>query len=369
MSGYRDGARATRLVTMSTSVARRDPNTPARAAAVAARVLPGLAVGAGVSAAALGLNQWLPSLSPLLVAIVAGAALANAGWLSPRLAPGLAVASRRLLRLGVALLGLQLALSDVLELGWGIIGVVVAVVALGITGAVAVGRLLGLSRTQTLLIAGGFSICGAAAAAAVDGVIESEDDELVTSVALVVLFGTAMIPLLPLLAGWIGLGPARAGMWAGASIHEVAQVVAASGVIGGGALALGVVVKLGRVLMLAPVLAVISLRERRLRSRAEASGPSGSAATGLGGRPPLVPLFVVGFVALMAARTSGLVPSAALSLAKPVETALLTIAMFALGTGVRVDSLRRVGPRPFVLAAVTTAWVATISLGGILLAT
>ncbi len=229
----------------------------------------------------------------------------------------------------------------------------------------------GLSRSQTLLIAGGFSICGAAAAAAVDGVIESEDDELVTSVALVVLFGTAMIPLLPLLAGWIGLGPARAGMWAGASIHEVAQVVAASGVIGGGALALGVVVKLGRVLMLAPVLAVISLRERRLRSRSRGvGGPErGSAAIGRGGRPPLVPLFVVGFVALMAARTSGLVPSAALSLAKPVETALLTIAMFALGTGVRVDSLRRVGPRPFVLAAVTTAWVATISLGGILLAT
>ncbi len=353
---------------MSTSVTPRHANTPARSAAAAARVLPGLAVGAGISAVALGVSQWLPSLSPLLLAIVAGAALANAGWLSPRLEPGLAVASRRLLRLGVALLGLQLALSDVLELGWGVIGVVVAVVVLGITGAMAVGRLLGLSRSQTLLIAGGFSICGAAAAAAVDGVIESEDDELVTSVALVVLFGTAMIPLLPLLAGWIGLGPARAGIWAGASIHEVAQVVAASGVIGGGALALGVVVKLGRVLMLAPVLAVISLRER-LRSRAEAGAPIDGAAIGSGRRPPLVPLFVVGFVALMAARTSGLVPPAALSLAKPAETALLTMAMFALGTGVRVVSLRRVGPRPFVLAAVTTAWVATVSLGGILLAT
>jgi len=368
MSGYRDQPGATRLVSMSTSVTSRQPKTPARPAAVAARVLPGLAVAAGVSAAALGLSQWLPSLSPLLLAIVAGAALTNAGWLSPRLEPGLAVASRRLLRLGVALLGLQLALSDVLGLGWGVIGVVVAVVVLGIAGAMTVGRLLGLSRSQTLLIAGGFSICGAAAAAAVDGVIESEDDELVTSVALVVLFGTAMIPLLPLLAGWIGLGQARAGIWAGASIHEVAQVVAASGVIGGGALALGVVVKLGRVLMLAPVLAVISLRERRRRSRAEAGGPLDGAGA-IGRRPPLVPLFVAGFVALMAARTSGLVPSAALSLAKPAETALLTMAMFALGTGVRVGSLRRVGPRPFVLAAVTTAWVATVSLGGILLAT
>jgi uncharacterized integral membrane protein (TIGR00698 family) len=333
------------------------------------RVLPGLAVGAGVSAVALALGQWVPTLSPLLVAIVVGAALANTGRLGPRLEPGLAVASRRLLRLGVALLGLQLALGDVLRLGWGVIGVVVAVVVLGIAGGVVVGRLLGLSRSQTLLIAGGFSICGAAAAAAVDGVIEADDEELVTSVALVVLFGTAMIPLLPLLAGWIGLAPAQAGMWAGASIHEVAQVVAASSVIGSGALAVGVVVKLGRVLLLAPVLAAISLRERRLRPLARAEAADSSAAPGRRARPPLVPLFVVGFVALMALRTTGVVPSGVLSLAKWGETALLTIAMFALGTGVRAASLRRVGPRPFVLAAATTAWVATVSLGGILLAT
>lgn len=355
---------------MSTSVNPQLSNTPARRSSGATRALPGLGVGAAVSAAALGLNQWVSSVSPLLIAIVAGAALANTGRLSPRLEPGLAVASRRLLRLGVALLGLQLALSDVLRLGWGVIGVVVAVVALGITGGLLMGHRLGLSRSQTLLIAGGFSICGAAAAAAVDGVIESEDDELVTSVALVVLFGTAMIPLLPLFAGWIGLAPTQAGMWAGASIHEVAQVVAASGIIGSGALAVGVVVKLGRVLMLAPVLALISLGERRRVGRSGArTSRDGSAVERSGGRPPLVPLFVLGFIALMVARSSGLVPGAALSLAKVAETALLTIAMFALGTGVRVGSLRRVGGRPFVLAALTTVWVATVSLGGILLAT
>ena len=356
---------------MSTSVSPQHSDTAVIPPAGAARALPGLAVGAVVSAAALGLNHWVPSLSPLLVAIAAGAVLANAGWLGPRLEPGLAVASRRLLRLGVALLGLQLALSDVFRLGWGVIGVVVAVVVLGITGAMVAGRLLGLGRSQTLLIAGGFSVCGAAAAAAVDGVIDSEDDELVTSVALVVLFGTAMIPLLPLLSGWLGLGPAQAGMWAGAAIHEVAQVVAASGVIGSGALAVGVVVKLGRVLMLAPVLAVISLRERQLAGRRTHAAPANSPVDGVvrGGRPPIVPLFVVGFIALMVLRSTGLVPSAALSAAGVAETALLTIAMFALGTGVRLTSLRRVGAQPFVLAAVSTVWVAAVSLAGILLAT
>ncbi|GAA2487095.1 YeiH family protein [Terrabacter carboxydivorans] len=364
---------------MSTTLSPQQSATSAPPSRGVARALPGLALGAAMSAAALGLNHWVPSLSPLLVAIVVGATLANTGRVGARLEPGLAVASRRLLRIGVALLGLQLALGDVLALGWGVIAVVVAVVVLGITGGVVVGRLLGLSRSQTLLIAGGFSICGAAAAAAVDGVIESEDDELVTSVALVVLFGTAMIPLLPLVAGWVGLAPVQAGMWAGASIHEVAQVVAASGVIGTGALAVGVVVKLGRVLMLAPVLALVSLGERRRASRSGAGTAvdgsaadgtvDGSAGKGRGGRPPLVPLFVVGFVALMALRTTGIVPSGVLSLAKWGETALLTIAMFALGTGVRVASLRRVGSRPFVLAAATTVWVSVVALGGILLAT
>jgi len=151
--------------------------------------------------------------------------------------------------------------------------------------------------------------------------------------------------------------------------------VAASGVIGSGALAVGVVVKLGRVLMLAPVLALIGLAERRraggslAETPADRSAAGEPAGVGRGGRPPLVPLFVVGFVALMALRTTGVVPSGVLSLAKWGETALLTIAMFALGTGVRVASLRRVGPRPFVLAGATTVWVAVVALGGILLAT
>lgn len=336
----------------------------------ARRIAPGLGVAAAVSALALGVAQLLPSVSPLLLAIVLGAGLANLGRAGdrvvPRLEAGLAVASRRLLRIGVALLGLQLALSDVLGLGGGVIAVVVAVVVLGITGTVVVGRLLGLSRTQTLLVAGGFSICGAAAAAAVDGVVDADDEELLTAVALVVLFGTAMIPLLPLLAAAIGLDATQAGMWAGASIHEVAQVVAASGVIGGGALTVAVVVKLGRVLLLAPVLAAISVHERRVARRqvAPQDGPGVDRR-----QPPLVPLFVAGFVALVLVRTTGLVPQGVLDAARLTETALLTMAMFALGTGVRVAALRRVGARPFVLAGLATAWVSALALGGILLAT
>ena len=139
---------------------------------------------------------------------------------------------------------------------------------------------------KRMLIAGGFSICGAAAVAAVDGVIQTDkDEEVVTAVALVVVFGTLMIPFVPFASSLLGFSSGEAGLWAGASTHEVAQVVAAGGVIGGGALAVAVIVKLARVLLLAPVMAVVGVAHRR-RTGADASGK----------RPPLVPLFVLAFL-------------------------------------------------------------------------
>src|SRR5699024_6412439 len=98
---------------------------------------------------------------------------------------------------------------------------------------------------------------------AADGVVDAEEEETITAIALVVIFGTLMILAIPLLTDLTGLSDEDGGLWAGASIHEVAQVVAAGGAIGGGALAVAVVVKLGRVLMLAPVLTGIGLMRRR----------------------------------------------------------------------------------------------------------
>lgn len=323
--------------------------------------LPGLALCAAGAAAAIGLGQLLPAmsprlpaLSPLLLAIVLGAVLASLARVPAAAGPGVTVASRSLLRIGIALLGMNLVLGDILGLGWRVIVVVVTVVALGVAGTLYAGRALGIGWTQRVLIACGFSICGAAAVAAVDGVVEADEEEVSTAVALVVIFGTLMIPAVPLAAHWLGLSDAEAGMWAGASVHEVAQVVAAGGAIGGTALAVAVVVKLARVLMLAPVVAAVSLRQRRIAAEAGTR------------RPPLVPLFIVGFLACVALRSAGLVPPPALEIAGAAQTALLTAAMFALGTGVRVASLRRVGARPFLLAGGATVWVAGIALAGVL---
>lgn len=326
--------------------------------------LPGIAFCALGAAVSLGIARLVGGVSPLLIAIVLGAVITNSVALPSVAAPGIAVASRRLLRIGVALLGLQLLLSDVLDLGWGVLAVAVAVVVGGIAGTMAVGRLLGMDWGERLLIACGFSICGAAAVAAVDGVANARKQHVVTAVALVVVFGTAMIPGLPFAVTLLGLDATQAGIWAGAAVHEVAQVVATGGAIdashlgpvGVSALAVAVTVKLARVALLAPVVAWIGPASRR-RTTSE----------GGAGRPPLVPLFLLGFVGFVALRATGLLPDRALELGRLAQTALLTTAMFALGTGVRVSVLRGVGWRPFVLAAVSTIWVSTIALGGVLL--
>ncbi|MGB5953595.1 MAG: putative sulfate exporter family transporter [Ornithinimicrobium sp.] len=323
---------------------------------IVARLVPGLALCAGAVVVALGFRAVLPTVSPLLVAIVAGALLANLVALPPAVQPGLAFSAKRLLRLGVVLLGLQLLLSDIAGLGAGLLGVVVAVVIVGIFGTVLMGRWLGVAPAQRMLIACGFSSCGAAAVAAADGVIEAEEEDVVTAIALVVIFGTLMIPLLPLTAALIGLPSVETGVWAGGSVHEVAQVVAIGGALGGAALGAAVVVKLARVLMLAPVLAVLSWHQRRSVDRA-----AGASA------PPLVPAFVLGFVAMTVLRSTGALSETVIEAAQVAQTALLCAAMFALGCSVRVATMRRVGVRPFALAAASTLLVSVTALVGVVL--
>jgi len=208
---------------------------------------------------------------------------------------------------------------------------------------------------QRLLIACGFSICGAAAVAAVDGAVDAEEEDVASAIGLVVVFGTAMIGVAPALLGLMGLTHRQQGLIAGGSIHEVAQVVAAGGIIGGGALAPAVIVKLARVLMLAPVIMVIGLVRRR------------GAAPVEGTRPPLLPLFVVGFIAAALARTLLPLGTNVLEGGKVLQTVLLSAAMFALGCGVRISMLKKVGGRPVVLGALSTVWVFAVGATGVLL--
>ena len=365
-----------------------------RAAGSRASIWPGLLFAAAGVAVAYAVSARFDMVGPMVAAIVLGVVVGNVARVPSVLEPGLAVASKRVLRIGIVVLGLRLSLHDVAGLGAGMILTVIAVVAGGIVTGVAIGRALGIGRRQRLLIACGIAICGAAAVAAVAGVFggradggkvsDGEDDgdrgrdggkaganaegagepglreSVAAAIALVVVFGTLMIALVPMLGHALGLTDMEVGMWGGASVHEVAQVVAIGGSVGGAALGAAVVIKLGRVLMLAPVMAVLGVVERR---RIRAAGGGGDVDL-----PPIMPLFVAGFLAMVAVRSTGVVPQGVLDAAGVAEQLLLGAAMFALGVGVRFSLIRKVGGAPVVMAAAATVVVAVIGLAGVLLA-
>ena len=317
---------------------------------------PGVLAAAAVAALCAGLTLVVPVLPGLLVAIAVGAVARSAGLVPAALDPGLAWAGRRLLRAGVVLLGLQLSLGDLLGLGLREVAVLLVTVAATFSATLWLGPRLGVGRPLTLLVATGFSICGAAAVAGMSPVAEADEEDVATAVALVTVYGSIALVALPVVAGALGLSDRVAGLWAGMSVHEVAQVVAAAGTVSAAALTVAVVAKLARVLLLAPLVAGVGVVRRR-------SG----ASTG-GRRAPLVPLFVVGFVVAVLVRSAGLVPDAVLPAVKPVTTLALAAAMTALGTQIHVGRLVRTGGRPLLLGAVSTVVAAGVSLGGLVLA-
>ncbi|NLH71289.1 MAG: putative sulfate exporter family transporter [Brooklawnia sp.] len=320
-------------------------------------LVPGLAVTAAITAVALVVNRWQPLLSALLLAIVLGAVVGNVRPVPPRWQPGLSFAARRLLRLGIVLLGLQITLSALASLGWQRLILVVVVVTSGVLGTLAAGRLLRVPARLTALVACGFSICGAAAVAGAEDVVGADEEETGTALMLVVLFGTLSIPVLPAAATLIGLDTTSAATWAGASVHEVAQVVAAAATIGSDAIAVAVPIKLARVLCLAGVVAGYGLAFRGT----SAAGPQ------LRGRPSLVPGFVVGFLAMVVVGSVVSLPASVLGVAKTIQTAALAMAMAALGISMQARSLRNVGWRPFLLGLVATLIVSLVALTGVLL--
>ncbi|PPH98829.1 putative sulfate exporter family transporter [Rathayibacter sp. AY1B7] len=323
------------------------------------RLGPGVAACAVAAVIAALLHATVPAVPMLTAAVALGILVAQLPaarpLLSGALAPGLKFSSRSLMRAGIVLLGLKLSLIDIAALGWGAILVVVGIVlaTFGLTWAL--GWALRLPGQEPLLLAAGFSICGASAIGAMAGATRAKEQEQATPVALVTLCGTLAIAVLPALQQPLGLSDVQFGHWVGASVHDVGQVVATAQVAGASALAVAVVVKLTRVVMLAPMVAVAAAVTRR------------RGGTG-GTRPAIVPLFVVGFLAAVLLRTLLPLPEGLLAAADTAQTWLLAAALFALGSAVRVRALVTTGWRALLVALVSWAAIAAMGLAAVQLA-
>lgn len=323
------------------------------------RALPGLALAATVAAAAFGLKALqlplIAAVSPLMLAILLGMAVRNLLGRPERARAGIALCLRAPLRTGIVLLGLQVTLAEIL--GIGIAGLLILAFALLGTYLFTLwlGARLGVPQGLATLIAAGTGVCGASAIVAANTVVRDDDEAVAYALATVTLFGTIAMFSYPVLATMLPLSERGYGLWTGASVHEVAQVVAAGFARGQVTGEFATVAKLARVLMLAPLVIGMGLwAQRRL---AAANGQSGPVQ----GRAPM-PWFVFGFLGMVVLAGTGWIPAELRSVANLGTQMLLALALAAVGLETDVRKLIAQGWQPLALGALATLFIASTTL-------
>ncbi|GAA3531124.1 YeiH family protein [Zobellella aerophila] len=316
-------------------------------------LVPGLALAGVLAAVSMTLSSRLDlGVSPLIFAIVLGLLVGN---LLPMQAPGKHLAGlewckKRLLRIGVAFYGINITLQQIADVGKGalLVDFIMLVSTLGI--AYLLGRRwLGLDVPTSLLVGSGSAICGAAAIMATEPVVRAKPQQTTVAVGTVVLFGTLAMFIYPLLYPFLGLSPQAMGIYTGATIHEVAQVVAAGSAMGADITQVSVIAKLTRVMMLAPFLILLG---------AWLSRSQGGTAV----RAPL-PWFAFGFIAIVILNSVLSLPLSLVENIKVLDTWALTMAMGALGLGTQLAGIKHVGWKPLALAACLFAHLTVTGLG------
>jgi uncharacterized integral membrane protein (TIGR00698 family) len=276
-----------------------------------------------------------------LMALLIGLAL-NFLSVDARLTPGLAFASRSLLRWGIVLVGVRVTGAQVLALGPVALLSVIAIVALTIGAGVFVARRLGLGTAFGTLAGGAVAICGASAAMALATTLGekrvSQAQLTLVLVGISAMSAGAMVAY-PLFARGLGYSDLQAGFLLGASIHDVAQALGAGYAFSAGAGQIAAIVKLTRVALLAPVLAVVA-----------ATLPRSERGKGIG-----IPWFVVGFFALAGVNSTGIIPASVTGWAEQVAAALLAAAVTATAIRSPLAQLLQTGGRPLVVIAAATA--------------
>jgi len=337
------------------SVTTHHPASPAPAGPAAAwlGLVPGLLLTAAIAVTAFALRE-IPGVgifSPMILAIVLGMAFHNLVGTPALAKAGVTFSMRRVLRFAIILLGLQLTAAQVADVGATGIALIAATLVATFAFTKWVGRLLGVDAKLAELIAAGTSICGASAVIATNTVTDAPDEDVAYAVACVTVFGSIAMFVYPLLPGLLTLSPHAYGLWAGASIHEIAQVVAAAYQDGTQAGDFGTIAKLSRVMMLAPVVIGLGFLARRARSTAHGTS-----------KPVPLPWFVLGFIALVALNSLVTIPAPTKAVIVTATTFLLSVALAAMGLETDIAKLRMKGLRPFFLGLAAFLFIALFSL-------
>jgi len=318
-------------------------------------IFPGLTLSATIALAASYLSEHYGGPA-MLFALLLGIAF-NYLAESTTTGPGIRFSSRNILRIGVALLGARITWGEVENLGLETVGMVVGGVVITLVIGTIIARMLKLPRDFAILSAGAVAICGASAALAISSVLAHNDESernTITTVIGVTTLSTLAMMVYPLLATWLGFDDKAAGIFIGATIHDVAQVVGAGYTISTEAGDTSTIVKLLRVSCLLPAVVAIGIATRRSRTTSTQS-------------VPLLPMFLVAFVVLVAVNSFGFIgPDFAATLGTISRWCLLC-AVSALGIRTSIGSLAVVGPRPLIAMVLQTVLLAAFVITALLI--
>lgn len=313
-------------------------------------IAPGLGVALVIAAAATFLSEHYTA-PVMLYALLLGMAF-NFLMEGERTRPGIEFSSKALLRTGVALLGMRIGWAQVTALGWGPVAMVLALVAATILVSILVARRMGFNPLFGFLSGGATAICGASAALAISASLPAherkEQATLFTVIGVSALSTLAMIAY-PVIAHAVGLDNRQAGVFIGATIHDVAQVVGAGYAISPEAGDTATIVKLLRVAMLLPVILVAGQITRRQASEGTT-------------RPPMLPWFVAAFIALVVLNSMVAMPKAVTDGANDLSRWCLVTSLSAIGMKTQLGDIVKVGLKPVVLMLIETALLAGMVL-------
>lgn len=292
------------------------------------------------------------SFSPMIIGIILGMLYANSlrNNLPQTWVPGIQFCSKKILRLGIILYGFRLTFNDIAAVGISGILIDSIVVTVTIIGGIYIGKLLKMDSETALLTSIGSGICGAAAVLGAESTIQTKPYKTAVAVATVVIFGTISMFIYPVVyrAGVLHLDAQQWGIYAGATLHEVAHAVGAGGAMGPEVEPIAVIVKMIRVMLLVPVLLVLGYWVALKAAR---------KSTGHGKTKVSIPWFAIGFLAVICLNSLLSLPADVLKAIEYFDTFLLTMAMAALGAETSIDKFKKAGAKPFILALCLYVWL------------
>lgn len=310
-----------------------------------------------IAALATAAGSLAPVVGAPVIGIVAGVALRLAFGLPRQLGPGVDVGKGFVLQCAVVVLGSQLSLSEVVDVGVGSLPVLLGTLVACLAMAYLVGRRLGIDGDLRTLVGVGTAICGASAIAAVSPIIRARSEQIAYAVSTIFLFNVAAVLVFPPLGHALGMSQQAFGLFAGTAVNDTSSVVAAASAYGHPAANHAVVVKLVRTLMIIPICLGLAalVRRRDARTDRERAVPR----VRLRG---LVPWFLVGFLVVAAANSAGLIPTGAHPALTHLSLFLITTALVAIGLSTDLAELRRTGARPLLLGLILWITVSGTSL-------